>query len=145
MTYKLTLANQDDTISVDMMPLNPQFTFNISNPIITIPTPTDETTASGAPKFNVYTINIGMLTSTFNIVLKEYGGLGTIPPPSPPVTVHEKLFSLSYWDKKYKCLYVNGDYAIPVQIQGYRVSLSPGAKDIVDHTLTMVLTNSESE
>jgi len=144
MTYALSLKDQDGSIVVDLMAVNANVTFNVTNPIIDIPTPAAEVTETGLPEFNVYTINIGFLRSTININFKEAGGFGSVF-NTTRTTYFEKLYYLSNYVKGYKLLYVDHASGIPVQIMGYRANVAPGAKDIVDHTLTLLIGNTESE
>lgn len=139
MSYVLTLTNSSGSISIDFTSMNPSLVVSLNNPIITIPTPTEASTLDD-PKFNVYTVNIGMLATTILITLKESSGFGQLPIPSTPSTVREMLHHFTYDDHDPKYLYINSAVPNPVQINSYRASVSPGHKDIVEHNLSLVLT-----
>jgi hypothetical protein len=157
MTYLLKIVNGDDSdkwtaneLYVDFTNgLNPSFTFNFSNPIITIPTPmSEDDVISKTAKWNVVTMNLNMNTQTINIEAKEsLTGLtlssGAINfDTAATMTVFEKLLALSM-DSAKKKLYIN-DSSEPfalVEIEGYRASVGAGAKDLIEHSLTLVVSS----
>jgi hypothetical protein len=138
----LLLTNQAATVSVNLALSNPDFSLTINNPLIDFSTPTDDIAYNAAPTFNIYAINIGFLTNGVTLTFKESGGLGSILNATRS-TVFEKLFYLSFFDKTYKKFYLNDTNYIPVSITAYRVHVGPGMKDLVEHTLTLMITNSE--
>jgi hypothetical protein len=156
MTYTLQLRNGDDStkwtgdeITVDFtIAMNPGFTFNFNNPIITIPTPmSEDDVISKTAKWNVVTMNLNMNTQTINIKSTEAGGLtlsgGAINfDTAATMTVFEKLLALCT-DPAKKKLYVN-DTTEPfalVEIESYTASINPGGKDIVEHSLNLVVSS----
>ena len=138
----LTLTNQAGDISIDLAKMNPDFSLSVTNPLIDFSTPTEDITTTGNATFNVYAINIGFLTNGITLTFTEAGGLGSIY-RTTRTTVFEKLFYLAFFDKTYKKLYLNDTDFIPVAITSYRAHVGPGKKDIVDHTLGLMITNTE--
>jgi len=144
MTYLLKITDNAGTLSVDMSAMNPSFTFNFSNPIITIPTPMDEAAPIDAKsKWNVVTMNLNMNTQTINIVFEETSGITVLGSPinwATPTTVFEKLLTMAT-DPDKKKLYVNDDSAefCLCEIKGYNVTVDTGRKDLLKHSLTLVI------
>jgi len=138
----IILTNQAGTISVDLADMHTDFSLTLNNPLIDFSTPTDDIAVGAAPAFNVYAINIGFLTNGVTLTFKEDGGLGSLL-NATRTTVFEKLFYLTFFDKTYKKFYLNDTNYIPVSITAYRAHVGPGMKNIIDHTLTLMITNSE--
>ena len=144
MTYLLKIANSGGTVSVDMTAMNPNFTFNFNNPIITIPTPMDETASIGPSSlWSVVTMNLNMNEQTIQINFKEVSGIGNLGSAVnivTPTTVFEKLMNLAI-DHTKKKLYINDAtaYFAMVEIQGYNATVAAGGKDFVEHSLTFVV------
>jgi hypothetical protein len=148
MTYLLKIADSSGTVSVDMTQMNPNFVFQFSNPIITIPTPMDETNVIGpSATWNVVTMNLNMNTQNVQITFKETSGIGNLGSAvnfvTNPTTVFEKLLHLAT-DPTKKKLFINDDaaYFAYVEIEGYNATVSPGGKDFVEHSLNLVLSSS---
>jgi len=138
----LLLTNQAGTISVDLAAANPDFSLSINNPLIDFSTPTADIAINAAPVFNVYAINIGFLTNGITLTFTEKGGVGSLY-RTARTTYFEKLFYLAFFDKTYKKFYLNDTDFIPVAITAYKAHVGPGKKDIVDHTLGLMITNTE--
>lgn len=148
MTYLLKIENDSGTVSVDMTAYNPNFVFQFSNPIITIPTPMDESAITADTKWNVVTMNLNMNTQTIQISFKEsatggIGGSAGVPNFTTPSTFFEKLVVLATTPTKKK-LFINHATTVfaHCEIEGYTATVSPGAKDFVEHSLTLVLSSS---
>ena len=139
----LKITNGAGDVSVDMVAMNPDMTVTLSNPMIDFAAPTVDIAPTGAASFNQYTFNIGFLTNGITITFTESGGVGSLY-NTTRATVFEKLFYLSYFDKPYKKFYMNDTDYIPVAITSYRAHMGPGKKDIVEHTLGLVISNPDS-
>lgn len=138
----LKITNQAGTIVVDLVKMNPDFSLSITNPLIDFSTPTDDVSVNGATVFNVYAFNIGFLTNGITLTFTEDGGLGSLY-TTTRTTVFEKLFYLAFFDKTYKKFYLNDTDFIPVAITAYRAHVGPGKKDIVDHSLSIMITRAD--
>jgi hypothetical protein len=140
----LVLTNQAGTISVDLASANPDFSLSINNPLIDFATPTEDLTVTGTAVFNVYAFNIGFVSNGITLTFTESssGGVGSLY-RTTRTTFFEKLFFLAFFDKTYKKLYLNDTDFIPVAITSYRAHVGPGKKNIVDHTLGLMITNTE--
>lgn len=148
MTYALKLTGPTGEWEVDLSTMHPNFTFQYNNPIISIPTPMDETDVLNPKnKWSVVTLNLNMSTQTILINFKEQSGLttngGTLNLVSP-TTTFEKILKLACdYPTEAKKLYINdtseefGD----VEIEGYNATIPPGGKDYVEHSLTLVLSS----
>lgn len=142
LTSSLSIANRAGTLSVDFSKMNPDFTLTVNNPLIDFAKPTDDVPVTGSATFNVVAINIGFLSNGITISATEEGGLGSLY-TTTRTTTFEKLFYLTYFDKSYKNFYLNDTDPIPVSITNYRAHVGTGKKDIVDHTLSLMITTTE--
>jgi hypothetical protein len=143
MTYSLYLTSYDHTVVVDLTAMNPNFTFDYNNPLIKIPTPWEDMPDDPTKKWNVVTLNINMSSQTVLLDFTEMSGLGNLGSAvnfDAPVTVFEKMLYLCRQRDEYKKqLWVNDAKFGDVEIEGYRVSIPAGRKDLVQHSVTLVL------
>ena len=153
MTYLLKLAGPlgaTPTWDIDMTNMNPSWSYRYHNPLIQIPTPapTPDDRTVGTPMTDtwaVVTININMSQSMITIKFKEYGGLTKNNEGANiinPTTVYERMLVLCSEPKK-KRLYINDSVAEfgEVSIISYTADIAPGSKDIIDHSVTLVMSS----
>lgn len=146
MVALLKITSTDgSTVSVDMTNLNPTYTYSGTNPQAIIPPPTPDTASSTAyNNTNAVAINLGMMMTYVDVSFTSKDGIGAYDMTTLD-TNHKKLKWLFEGQKTYKRLYVNdaANY-LRVQILNYRCTNVAGQKDIVNHSLTMVLVGGDS-
>jgi hypothetical protein len=145
MTYSVKITSFDGGVVVDMTNMNPNFSFDFNNPIIKIPTPMDpDRSLDNQSKWKTVTFNLNMCLQTVMIDFTEPSGLGVLGSApnwsSSCSTVFEKIMYLATeLNENKKILYINDAVFGLVEIEGYRVSIEAGRKDLVKHTLTLPL------
>lgn len=151
LSTQLTLSNYTRTISIDVTNYSPQFNFTISNPFIQYDPPQPEAGSELAyENFNSVVVNLAMFAPRITLTFTETTGIGDDPfnwgSISQYSTNFVKLAYLAQIDKDLKCLYVNDESnCIYCQISNYRATCVAGEKDIVRHSLDLVLISKVNE
>lgn len=151
MTSQITLSNWARTLSVDITNYSPNFSFIITNPLIQFDPPQPTTgSATASQNFNSVVVNLAMFAPRISLTFTEITGIGDDPFDWSNVmqssTNFVKLAYLSQIDKELKCLYLNdATNCAYCQIASYRATCVGGQKDIVNHTLELVLISEVNE
>jgi hypothetical protein len=131
-----------------MSDLDPKFTFTGTNPLILVKPPAPLTASSTAySNFNAICVNLAMFAPRISISFTESGGLTTNPfDLTQSTTIWSKLMYLFQVNKDKKRLYVvHATNYLYCQIETYRVTSDAGQKDILNHTIELVLLSSVSQ
>lgn len=148
MSLLLKLTDGSGNYPVDMSDLNPKFTFTGTNPLIVIEPPAPPTASSTAySNFNAICVNLAMFAPRITISFTETGGLTSNPfDLTQNSTIWSKLMYLFQIDKNKKRLYVvHATNYLYCQISTYRVTNDAGQKDLLNHTVELVLLSSVSQ
>lgn len=150
MTYMLKLVENCVTtpVEIDFTSLNPTFTFNYSNPVISINMPKDKNAGSIFDGWNSVIINLNMCSVTVTIEWMDLAGVGVagaIPAEDAPTTTFEKMM---YFTKQGLpvVLYINdaGTKFGVATIERWNAKVIAGQKDIVNHSVTLIMTSKYS-
>lgn len=151
LSYTLIISDYYIAISVDMSNYSPQFNFTISNPFIQYDPPQPEAgSATAYENFNSVVVNLAMFAPRVTLTFTETTGIGDDPfnwaSVTQDATNFVKLSYLAQIDKNLKRLYVNDeDNCVYCQISNYRATCVAGEKDIVRHSLDLVLISKVNE
>lgn len=151
MTSEIVLSNWARTLSIDITNYSPQFAFTITNPMIQYDPPQPEAgSATASENFNSVVVNLAMFAPRITLNFTEKTGIGDDPFDWSDVTQSStnfvKLSYLAQIDKELKCLYVNdASNCVYCQISSYRATCNAGEKDIVKHSLDLVLISKVNE
>jgi hypothetical protein len=144
----LKLTSDDGLVSIDMSSMGAGVSFIGNNPYIIVEPPAPSTASNIAyENFNAVVINLAMFAPRVSISFTEKTGLGTDPfNLSARTTIFSKLLYLFQTDKGKKKLYINSSSNyLYCQISAYRANNISGQKDIVNHSLDLVLVSTVSK
>lgn len=142
-SFKIT-SNDGSTVVADLTNLNPTISFSMRNPVATLPVPYPAT-ASATAYSNVNTVSINfkmlMVNVSVSFTTKDTGGFGDDAYNFTSLTtLFQKLMYLGTLDRMKKRIYLNSttNY-LWGQITSYSADNVAGQKDIVRHTIELVL------
>lgn len=149
--WGIKITSGDGTSQVvDMTNRGENVDIDIKNPIAVIALPTNSGNATAYSNFNTVTVNIKMLNVYINVSFTSKDGFGDDPYNFSSVTSSSTIFKqLSYLasiDATKKRLYLNSaSNYLYCQILDYDASTSGGKKDIITHTLQLVVVGGNAQ
>lgn len=132
MTISLSLTDPDTsaTVTVDLTDNNTSVMAVINNPFYVIPTPVDDSGASGAsPTPNEFIIDISMLSTQFMLTFDLKDGYGSNWSSSASTKFEKLMFMARIGVKNQKnIIFTWGNLVTTVKIGGFRAGTEPGKK-----------------
>lgn len=127
MAGTIILSNKENTVIVELTNLDCEVKYRFSNPFFTFSTPQEDGELIGT---NTYCVNIGLVSSNFDLTFKLRDGPGVYDKDAASPTNFEKILLLSH-TKNPKHLSLYGT-VYTGQIESFDVSWQPAKKDYAE-------------